>query len=73
MHGSRFTAHEPFLPFLDGTRRSTIRTGVGFYDHVLTALAKHGLHFFTLFLPPGVPSIHLKQWRCSAMATHRAR
>ena len=28
---------------LDGTGRSTIRTGVGFYDHMLTALAKHSL------------------------------
>jgi imidazoleglycerol-phosphate dehydratase len=28
---------------LDGTGRSTISTGVGFYDHMLTALAKHGL------------------------------
>lgn len=28
---------------LDGTGRSTISTGVGFYDHMLTALAKHAL------------------------------
>ena len=28
---------------LDGTGRSSISTGVGFYDHMLTALAKHGL------------------------------
>jgi imidazoleglycerol-phosphate dehydratase len=28
---------------LDGTGRSTIETGVGFYDHMLTALAKHSL------------------------------
>lgn len=28
---------------LDGTGRSTITTGVGFYDHMLTALAKHAL------------------------------
>lgn len=28
---------------LDGTGRSTISTGVGFYDHMLTALAKHSL------------------------------
>lgn len=28
---------------LDGTGRSTIRTGVGFYDHMLTALSKHSL------------------------------
>ena len=28
---------------LDGTGRSTASTGVGFYDHMLTALAKHGL------------------------------
>lgn len=28
---------------LDGTGASTIRTGVGFYDHMLTALAKHSL------------------------------
>jgi len=28
---------------LDGTGESTISTGVGFYDHMLTALAKHGL------------------------------
>ncbi|MEL4357960.1 MULTISPECIES: imidazoleglycerol-phosphate dehydratase HisB [unclassified Luteococcus] len=26
---------------LDGTGRSTISTGVGFYDHMLTALSKH--------------------------------
>lgn len=28
---------------LDGTGASTISTGVGFYDHMLTALARHGL------------------------------
>lgn len=28
---------------LDGTGASTISTGVGFYDHLLTALARHGL------------------------------
>lgn len=28
---------------LDGTGTSTITTGVGFYDHMLTALAKHSL------------------------------
>jgi imidazoleglycerol-phosphate dehydratase len=28
---------------LDGTGRSTISTGVGFYDHMLTALARHAL------------------------------
>ena len=28
---------------LDGCGRSTISTGVGFYDHMLTALAKHAL------------------------------
>ncbi|MDO5065739.1 MAG: imidazoleglycerol-phosphate dehydratase HisB [Propionibacteriaceae bacterium] len=28
---------------LDGTGRSAISTGVGFYDHMLTALAKHSL------------------------------
>ena len=28
---------------LDGTGQSTISTGVGFYDHMLTALARHGL------------------------------
>ena len=28
---------------LDGTGSSTISTGVGFYDHMLTALAKHSL------------------------------
>ncbi len=28
---------------LDGTGRATISTGVGFYDHMLTALAKHAL------------------------------
>jgi imidazoleglycerol-phosphate dehydratase len=28
---------------LDGTGRSTISTGVGFYDHMLTALARHSL------------------------------
>ncbi len=28
---------------LDGTGRSTVSTGVGFYDHMLTALARHAL------------------------------
>ena len=28
---------------LDGTGRSSVSTGVGFYDHMLTALAKHAL------------------------------
>ena len=28
---------------LDGTGRSEISTGVGFYDHMLTALARHSL------------------------------
>lgn len=28
---------------LDGTGRADISTGVGFYDHMLTALARHGL------------------------------
>ena len=28
---------------LDGTGRSQVSTGVGFYDHMLTALAKHSL------------------------------
>lgn len=28
---------------LDGTGRSTIQTGVGFFDHMLTLLARHGL------------------------------
>ena len=28
---------------LDGTGRSTIATGVGFYDHLLTSFAHHGL------------------------------
>lgn len=28
---------------LDGTGAATIATGVGFFDHMLTALAKHGL------------------------------
>jgi imidazoleglycerol-phosphate dehydratase len=28
---------------LDGSGQSSISTGVGFYDHMLTALAKHGL------------------------------
>ena len=28
---------------LDGTGASTISTGVGFYDHMLTALARHSL------------------------------
>ncbi|MFZ2444431.1 MAG: imidazoleglycerol-phosphate dehydratase, partial [Ilumatobacteraceae bacterium] len=28
---------------LDGTGTSTISTGVGFYDHMLTALSRHSL------------------------------
>jgi imidazoleglycerol-phosphate dehydratase len=33
---------------LDGTGQSSISTGVGFYDHMLTALAKHGLLDLTI-------------------------
>ncbi len=33
---------------LDGTGRSQISTGVGFYDHMLTALAKHSLIDLTI-------------------------
>jgi len=33
---------------LDGTGRSEISTGVGFYDHMLTALARHGLFDLTV-------------------------
>lgn len=29
---------------LDGTGRSEIRTGIGFFDHMLTLFAKHGLN-----------------------------
>lgn len=28
---------------LDGTGKARIETGIGFFDHMLTALAKHGL------------------------------
>jgi imidazoleglycerol-phosphate dehydratase len=28
---------------LDGTGRAEVHTGIGFYDHMLTALARHGL------------------------------
>jgi len=33
---------------LDGTGRSTIATGVGFYDHMLSGLAKHALFDLTV-------------------------
>ena len=33
---------------LDGTGRADISTGVGFYDHMLTALARHGLFDLTV-------------------------
>ena len=33
---------------LDGTGASTISTGVGFYDHMLTALARHSLIDMTI-------------------------
>ncbi len=33
---------------IDGTGRSTIRTGVGFFDHMLTAFARHSLCNLTL-------------------------
>jgi imidazoleglycerol-phosphate dehydratase len=33
---------------LDGTGRSSISTGVGFYDHMLTALARHSLIDMTI-------------------------
>lgn len=29
--------------FLDGEGKSDVRTGIGFYDHMLTAFARHGL------------------------------
>ena len=33
---------------LDGTGRSTVGTGVGFFDHMLTLLSKHGLFDLTV-------------------------
>lgn len=33
---------------IDGTGESTIQTGVGFFDHMLTHLAKHGLFDITV-------------------------
>jgi imidazoleglycerol-phosphate dehydratase len=33
---------------LDGTGRADVSTGVGFYDHMLTALARHGLFDLTV-------------------------
>lgn len=33
---------------LDGTGRADVATGVGFYDHMLTALAHHGLFDLTV-------------------------
>jgi imidazoleglycerol-phosphate dehydratase len=33
---------------LDGTGRSTVSTGVGFYDHMLSSLAKHALFDLTV-------------------------
>ena len=33
---------------LDGDGESTVETGVGFFDHMLTALAKHGLFDLTV-------------------------
>jgi len=33
---------------IDGTGRSEIETGVGFFDHMLTAFARHGLFDLTL-------------------------
>lgn len=33
---------------LDGTGRSTVSTGVGFYDHMLASLAKHALFDLTV-------------------------
>ena len=34
---------------LDGTGRHDISTGVGFYDHMLTAFARHGLLDLTAY------------------------
>ena len=33
---------------LDGTGKQTISTGVGFYDHMLTALSRHSLIDMTI-------------------------
>jgi imidazoleglycerol-phosphate dehydratase len=33
---------------LDGTGRTDVSTGIGFYDHVLTSFAKHGLFDLTV-------------------------
>ena len=49
---------------LDGSGRSELSTGVGFFDHMLTHLAKHGL-----FDVPSVPVTNAPL--CRVRAVHR--
>jgi imidazoleglycerol-phosphate dehydratase len=52
---------------LDGSGRTEISTGVGFYDHMLTAFGRHGLSRPTV-IPTSMPTTRSRTPRsCSAM------
>ncbi|MFO1094250.1 MAG: hypothetical protein U0992_13210 [Planctomycetaceae bacterium] len=57
---------------LDGTGTSQVQTGVGFFDHMLTLLAKHGLFDLTVDAQGTCMSITTIRSRMSASASASA-
>ena len=57
---------------LDGAGRASVATGVGFYDHLLTAFAHHALFDLWVLMDLHVPSFNFctKAW---IIPTHSGR